>query len=150
MIFFLNLRHTAGAVANCYRGELLVGLGERRWQNQPSKSQQLPKISPVELDHNSIELNGFDPMQILRDFDYGKVSYENGQRVREFHVEANSTTITLNAAIKYVSWNLNGRVPESTIRATGGDRLRVIFHNADGHSHSLHFHWDFLTCYSPH
>ena len=97
-------------------------------------------IAPVELDQNSIELNGFDPMQILRDFDYGKVSYEEGRRVREFHVEANSTTINLNAAIKYVSWNLNGRVPGPTLRATEGDRLRIVFHNADGHSHSLHFH----------
>ncbi len=29
---------------------------------------------------------------------------------------------------------------ENNIRATEGDRVRVIFHNIAGHSHSLHFH----------
>lgn len=123
----------------------LVGLGAGAiasliWKSQGKTPLQAAQVPAVELDQESIDLNGFDPMEILRDFDYGEVSYENGQRVREFHVEANSTTINLNAAIKYVSWNLNGRVPGPTLRATEGDRLRVIFHNADGHSHSLHFH----------
>ncbi|NJN74236.1 MAG: multicopper oxidase domain-containing protein [Limnothrix sp. RL_2_0] len=132
-----------------YRRQLLqgglIGLGSMAiaamaWKNKTPISQRLPHIPDVETDPKSIELNGFDPMQVLRDFDYGEVSYENGQRVREFQVEANSTTLNLHAGIKYVSWNLNGRVPGPTLRATEGDRLRVIFHNADGHSHSLHFH----------
>nr|WP_242045924.1 multicopper oxidase domain-containing protein [Leptolyngbya sp. FACHB-16] len=83
---------------------------------------------------------GFNPMQVLRDFDYGTVKHEGGRTVREFEVTANSTTLQLNRAISFVSWNLNGRVPGPTLRAREGDRVRVIFHNEDGHSHSLHFH----------
>lgn len=108
------------------------------WPRHPSvPALQIPEI---EVSVESLERNGFDPLQIVRDFDYGTVFYENGQRVREFRVEANSTVIQLNRAIDYVSWNLNGRVPGPTLRATAGDRIRVIFHNADGHSHTLHFH----------
>lgn len=115
----------------------IAALFWKKYQRKPSSAVQIP---PVALDAESIEKNGFDPMQILREFDYGKVSYENGRRVREYHLEANSHTIHLNGAIEYVSWNINARVPAPTLRATEGDRLRIIFHNADGHSHSLHFH----------
>ncbi|AFY38756.1 multicopper oxidase type 3 [[Leptolyngbya] sp. PCC 7376] len=110
------------------------------YQNRDQPSVQAAQIPPVDFSQKSIEQNGFDPMQVLRDFDYGDVVYENGRKIREYHVEANSTEINLNAAIKYISWNLNGRVPGPTFRATEGDRLRIIFHNADGHSHTLHFH----------
>ncbi|MEB3226087.1 MAG: multicopper oxidase domain-containing protein [Synechococcus sp.] len=110
------------------------------WQASMKASQGQVDIPPAVLDPQSIEQNGFDPMEILRDFDYGQVSYENGQRVREFHLEANSATIHLNTALEYVSWNINKRIPGPTLRATVGDRIRVIFHNADGHSHTLHFH----------
>jgi FtsP/CotA-like multicopper oxidase with cupredoxin domain len=81
-----------------------------------------------------------NPMAILRDFNYGKLKRENGRTVREFEVTAKSTTIELNSAINFVSWNLNSRVPGPTLRATEGDIVRVIFYNDDGHSHSMHFH----------
>jgi FtsP/CotA-like multicopper oxidase with cupredoxin domain len=68
------------------------------------------------------------------------VKQENGRTVREFRVEARTSTLQLNKAVSYVSWNLNGRVPGPTFRATEGDRIRVIFYNRAGHSHSLHFH----------
>lgn len=110
------------------------------WRNSARQTDQSPQIPAVKFDPESIEANGFDPMQVLRDFDYGRIHHENGRRIREFHVEANSTIIHLNQALEYVSWNLNGRVPGPTLRATEGDWVRVIFHNADGHSHSLHFH----------
>lgn len=123
----------------------LVGLGTGAiatyaWRKKNSLAQAEVKIPPVTFDQDSITRNGFDPMQILRDFDYGEVSEEKGQRVREFHLEANSSTIYLNAALEYVSWNINQRVPGPTLRATAGDHVRIIFHNADGHSHPLHFH----------
>jgi FtsP/CotA-like multicopper oxidase with cupredoxin domain len=84
--------------------------------------------------------NPFDPMAVLRDFDYGTVKQEQGRTVREYTVTANSTPLQLNSALAFVSWNLNGRVPGPTLRAQAGDRVRVIFHNEDGHSHSMHFH----------
>ena len=81
-----------------------------------------------------------NPFQVLRDFDYGTVTQENGRTVREFRVEARTTPIKLNRSTSFVTWNLNGRVPGPTFRATEGDRIRVIFYNRAGHSHSLHFH----------
>lgn len=80
------------------------------------------------------------PMTMLRDFDYGTVTQENGRTVREFRVEAQTSTLQLDNAHSFITWNLNGRVPGPTFRATEGDRIRVIFYNRAGHSHSLHFH----------
>ncbi|MGL5939624.1 MAG: multicopper oxidase domain-containing protein [Waterburya sp.] len=97
------------------------------------------KIPPIPAIDSILDLT-FDPMAILRDFNYGTLKEEDGRTVREFEVFAHSTTLQLNSAITYVSWNLNDRVPAPTLRATEGDRVRVIFHNEDGHSHSLHFH----------
>lgn len=98
------------------------------------------KIPPISNSDFQELNNDFSPMQILRDFDYGAIKQENGRTLREFEVFAHSTTIKLNPAISYVTWNLNNRIPGPTLRATEGDRIRVIFHNQDGHSHSLHFH----------
>ena len=82
----------------------------------------------------------YNPMSILRDFDSGTLKQENGKTVREFEVVANSSVVKLNSAVSYISWNLNGRIPGPTLRVKEGERLRVIFHNEDGHSHSMHFH----------
>ncbi|MBE9028996.1 multicopper oxidase domain-containing protein [filamentous cyanobacterium LEGE 11480] len=82
----------------------------------------------------------YDPMAVLRDFDYGQVIQENGRLLRQFEVTARSTPVKLNAAITFMTWSLNGRVPAPTLRAKAGERLRIIFHNEDATSHSLHFH----------
>lgn len=97
------------------------------------------KIPPVPKTNSSLA-QSFDPMSVLRDFNYGTVKEEDGLVVREFELFAHSTTLQLNSAISFVSWNLNNRVPGPTLRAEEGDRVRIIFHNEDGHSHSLHFH----------
>jgi FtsP/CotA-like multicopper oxidase with cupredoxin domain len=110
---------------------LAVTEQQRRWAR--------PKI-PTWSEEASTERESFQPMSILREFDYGKVFQENGRTVREFRVVANSSAIQLNAAVSFVSWGLNGRIPGPTLRATAGDRLRIVFQNDDGHSHSLHFH----------
>jgi len=59
----------------------------------------------------------------LREFDYGKVSQENGRTVREFQMTAKAKTVKLNAATDFITWNVNDRVPGSTLRATAGDRV---------------------------
>lgn len=87
-----------------------------------------------------LESTGIDPLVFLRQFDYGTVTQENGRTVREFRVEARTSTIKLNSATSFISWNLNGQVPGPTFRATEGDRIRILFYNRAGHSHSLHFH----------
>lgn len=98
------------------------------------------RIPPLAEPINSAADNSFDPMALLRDFDYGTVKRENGHTIREFEVIANSSILQLNSAISFISWNLNGRVPGPTLRATEGEHVRIIFHNEDGHSHSMHFH----------
>lgn len=99
--------------------------------NTPAR---IPAIPPTTANN----LN--NPLTFLRNFDYGTVKIENGKKIREFRVEAHTSTIQLNAAVSYVTWNLNGQVPGPTLRATEGDRIRVIFYNKAGHAHSLHFH----------
>ena len=108
---------------------------------QTLKSQ---KTSPVRvppfLSNGSVATTGTNPMAVLRDFDYGTVKQENGRTIREFRMIAGNSTIQLNSAVSFNSWNFNGRVPGPTLRAKQGDRVRVLFLNQGGHSHSLHFH----------
>jgi manganese oxidase len=82
----------------------------------------------------------YDPMAVLREFDQGQVVVENGRSIRQFELTAKSMPLQLNAAVTFMTWSLNGRVPGPTLRAKAGERLRIIFHNADATSHSLHFH----------
>lgn len=98
------------------------------------------KIPNLETDENPILDNPFNPMTILREFNYGTIKRERGQVIREFEVTANSSLLHLNSVVSFVSWNLNNRVPGPTLRAKEGERIRIIFHNEDGHSHTLHFH----------
>jgi manganese oxidase len=82
----------------------------------------------------------YDPMAVLREFDSGQMVVENGRSIRQFEVTAKSMPLQLNAAVTFMTWSLNGRVPGPTLRAKAGERLRIIFHNADATSHTLHFH----------
>jgi FtsP/CotA-like multicopper oxidase with cupredoxin domain len=91
-----------------------------------------------EVDH---EKNGFNPSDILTDFDYGKVStLENGQTLREYFVAAYNRTIEVVPGIEYPAWTYNGRIPGPTIRCTEGDRVRIHFSNGSSHGHTIHFH----------
>lgn len=107
-------------------------------QNLIQKRPAVARIPPIPGDAPSI--SNLNPLQIARDFDYGKVTRENGRTVREFRMEASNSTVQLNSAVTFNTWNVNNRVPGPTLRATEGDRIRVIFSNKGGHSHSLHFH----------
>ena len=40
----------------------------------------------------------------------------------------------------FPAWTYNGRVPGPTLRATEGERLRIVFQNGGSHPHSMHFH----------
>ena len=110
-----------------------IALGSLR---RPSSSIKIPPTDQASLEPSY----SFNPTTLLRDFDYGTLKQENGRTVREFEVVAKSSPLQLNSAVSFVSWNLNGRVPGPTLRATEGETIRVIFHNEDGHSHSMHFH----------
>lgn len=112
-----------------------IGLEYARRSN-PAASVKIPSLSNQAVANAA----AYTPLTFLREFDYGTVTQENGRTVREFRVEAQTTPIKLNSATTFITWNLNGRVPGPTFRANEGDRIRVIFYNRAGHSHSLHFH----------
>ncbi len=85
--------------------------------------------------------NGFDPTEMLRDFDTGAVSRLAGGRVlREWDVVAQDKLIEVAPGVTYAAWTYNGRVPGPTFRAREGDRLRIRFTNETGHPHTMHFH----------
>ena len=78
--------------------------------------------------------NGFNPTDILTDFDYGKVStLENGQTLREYEIFAINKDIEVMPGIVYSAWTYNGRIPGPTIRCTEGDRIRIRFSNGSAH-----------------
>ena len=85
--------------------------------------------------------NGFNPTDILTDFDYGKVStLPSGQTLHEYDFVAGTKDIEVAPGIMYAAWTYNGRIPGPTIRAREGDRIRINFVNGTGHPHSIHFH----------
>ncbi|MBI1881972.1 MAG: multicopper oxidase domain-containing protein [Chloroflexi bacterium] len=91
-----------------------------------------------EVDH---QRNGFNPSDILTNFDYGQVSeLENGQTLREYHIAAVDKVFEVVPGIEFSGWAFNGRVPGPTIRCTEGDRIRINFTNGSSHPHSIHFH----------
>ena len=85
--------------------------------------------------------NGFNPTDILTDFDYGTVStLPSGQTLRDYQFIAQIKDIEIVPGLVYAAWVYNGRVPGPTIRAREGDRVRIRFLNATGHPHTIHFH----------
>ncbi len=91
-----------------------------------------------EVDHLG---NGFNPDDLLTDFDYGKVStLENGQTLREYDIYAINKDLEILPGIIFPAWLYNGRLPGPTIRCTEGDRIRIRFRNGSSHPHSMHFH----------
>ena len=91
-----------------------------------------------DVDHT---LNGFNPSDILTDFDYGKVStMPNGQTLREYDITVFNKEIEIAPGILYQAWTYDGRIPGPTIRCTEGDHLRITLFNGSSHPHSMHFH----------
>jgi FtsP/CotA-like multicopper oxidase with cupredoxin domain len=91
-----------------------------------------------EVDHAQ---NGFDPSQILTDFDYGSVStLDDGRTLREYDFFVINKEIEVLPGIVFPSWAYNGRIPGPTIRCTEGDLIRIRFRNGSTHPHSIHFH----------
>jgi FtsP/CotA-like multicopper oxidase with cupredoxin domain len=91
-----------------------------------------------EVDHTR---NGFNPTDMLTDFDYGRVStLENGQTLREYDFVAVEKVFELAPGIEFPGWAYNGRIPGPTIRCTEGDRICINFTNGSSHPHTMHFH----------
>jgi FtsP/CotA-like multicopper oxidase with cupredoxin domain len=91
-----------------------------------------------EVDHVR---NGFDPHEILTDFDGGEVSKDaSGRTVREYELLAINREIEVAPGVFFPAWTYNNRVPGPTIRATEGDRIIIHFINSTEHKHTIHFH----------
>ena len=85
--------------------------------------------------------NGFDPSEILRDFDMGKTRrLPSGRLLREWEIVAEDKEIEVAPGMKFAAWTYNGRVPGPTLRAREGERLRIKFINGSEHPHTIHFH----------
>jgi FtsP/CotA-like multicopper oxidase with cupredoxin domain len=85
--------------------------------------------------------NGFDPSKLLTDWETGTVSaLPDGRTLRTFEIDAIDVEIEIAPGITFPAWTYNGRVPGPSLRATEGDRLRVVFRNSGSHPHSMHFH----------
>lgn len=94
--------------------------------------------SAGEVDH---QRNGFDPTDILQDWDTGEVSQANdGRTIRSYNIVAIDKEIEIAGGLMFPAWTYGGRVPGPTIRVTEGDIVRIRFQNAGSHPHSMHFH----------
>ena len=90
------------------------------------------------VDHGA---NGFNPTEMLRDFDWGKTRrLASGRVLREWTLVAGDKEIEVAPGIHYPAWTYNGRVPGPTLRCREGELLRVRFVNASEHPHTIHFH----------
>jgi FtsP/CotA-like multicopper oxidase with cupredoxin domain len=95
-------------------------------------------ITVGEVDHGR---NGFDPHDLLCDFDTGTLTVgDDGRPVREWTITAIDKEIEIAPGLFFPAWTYNGRVPGPTLRATEGERLRIRFQNVGSHPHTMHFH----------
>jgi len=104
---------------------------------QEGHHEQLPG-TVGEVDHKA---NGFNPTDVLTEFDYGKVTtLPDGRRLREFEIVSINKDVEVVPGLLFPAWTFNGRIPGPTLRAEEGDRLRITLRNGSNHPHSLHFH----------
>jgi FtsP/CotA-like multicopper oxidase with cupredoxin domain len=132
----LTLLGTAGAVA-LGRSAAQARTAHEGHSTDQGHFDAMP-MARGEVDH---QRNGFNPSDILTDFDYGKVStLANGQTLREYTINAINKPVEIVPGIEFPAWVYNGRIPGPTLRCTEGDRLRIRFGNGSSHPHSMHFH----------
>ncbi|WP_309233706.1 multicopper oxidase domain-containing protein [Conexibacter sp. W3-3-2] len=90
------------------------------------------------VDHRK---NGFDPHEILRDFDWGTTRKgPDGRTIREWEIVAADKEIEVAPGVVFPAWTYNGRIPGPTLRANEDDLLRITFINGSAHPHTMHFH----------
>lgn len=85
--------------------------------------------------------NGFNPTELVTDFDYGETSkLVTGQILRTFNIVAEDKILNVVPGIEYPAWTYNGRIPGPTLRCKAGERVRVNFTNQGTQAHSMHFY----------
>src|SRR5262249_26338587 len=77
-----------------------------------SSHHHQPHLMPTvvgEVDHTK---NGFNPTEILTDFDGGNVTIlPSGQTLREYTLIAQNKTIEIVPGLQLAAWTYNGRIP---------------------------------------
>jgi FtsP/CotA-like multicopper oxidase with cupredoxin domain len=87
------------------------------------------------------EGNGFDPAQLLYDFDYGREEQlPDGRTLRQYEIVAVDKEIEIAPGVFFPAWTYNGRVPGPSLRCVEGDVIRIQFTNGGSHPHTIHFH----------
>ncbi len=116
------------------------GANNKKNENQEAASQK-PHGSPGTVGQVDHSANGFDPLTLLYEWDFGQVSQlPSGQTLREYHIAAYDKEIEIAPGIFFPAWTYNGRVPGPSLRCVEGDRIRIKFVNAGSHPHTIHFH----------
>ena len=111
--------------------------GTTRRDRGPRRPRGLPRRRTV--DHAA---NGFDPHEILRDFDWGTTT-RHGERAASCASGSWSRSTRRSRsrpASRFAAWTYNGRIPGPTLRCREGERLRITFVNGSAHPHTIHFH----------
>ncbi|MGH2748963.1 MAG: multicopper oxidase domain-containing protein [Actinomycetota bacterium] len=138
---FLKRAGLVGAVggASVLGGhELLVAQGLHQHGDPKPAGPHAGHGAVGRVDHRR---NGFDPMDVLTDFDPGVTSKDSsGRTVHEYELIAVDKEIEVAPGVFFPAWTYNGRVPGPTIRVTEGDRVRIKLINASAHPHTIHFH----------
>jgi FtsP/CotA-like multicopper oxidase with cupredoxin domain len=134
---------TGGAVL---AGTTLAGSNSALAQEVPAKPKPMTGMSGhrgqmITVGNVGLDVNSFDPSELLTDWDSGVVTQAaDGTNIRTFEVIAEDRDIEIAPGVIFPAWTFNGRVPGPTLRATEGDRLRIVFKNFGSHPHSMHFH----------
>lgn len=104
-----------------------------------------------QVDHTA---NGFDPHEILTDFDYGELVEENGRTIRRWKMLAMNKEFEIAPGVFFPGWvygtatsaaskragYIVGQCPGPTLRCVEGEHLQIEFINATDHPHTIHFH----------
>ncbi len=150
-----------------FGGMSLLGLAFLPGIKEAIKGEEPAAVDPKPAEHEGShdglgtvgmvdhEANGFNPHDMLYDFDYGTVStLENGQTLREYTIYAIDKEFEIAPGVMFPGWvygsptspesvragRLVGRVPGPTLRCVEGDRIRITFTNTSSHPHTIHFH----------
>jgi FtsP/CotA-like multicopper oxidase with cupredoxin domain len=135
---FLQGAGAAGAFGAAVVGGRRLAAGA----SGPQPDEHLRHFGNMPVGQVNHARNGFDPHDILTDFDHGDhVSKDSrGRTVREYDFVVVNKDIEVAPGVFFPAWTYNGRVPGPTIRAREGDRVRIRLTNTSDHPHTIHFH----------
>jgi manganese oxidase len=130
----------SGALLGAYAGRARGHDGEHHVDNIAQTATEHTSSHGGNSTVGDVDTSRFDPTRFLRDFYWGEEMREGGRVVREYELRAEEVEIEVAPGVMYPAWAYNGQVPGPTLRATEGDRLRVVFKNESTHPHTIHFH----------